>query len=50
LRNYVRAIHENSLGLSYLVTLTPLAYLAMMPVAVVAVTFIAALDPEELDH
>lgn len=50
MRNYVRAVHDNSLAMSYLVTLTPLAYLAMMPLATVLVTVIAALDPEELDR
>lgn len=47
---YLRAVHQNALAFSELVTLTPLAYPVMLAPAAVLVGFVAILDPEELER
>jgi len=46
--NYCKAVHHNGLAISYLGTLTPLAYPVTVLIAIPWVTFIAILDLEEL--
>jgi len=49
-KNYFLAIHYNGLAISYLGTLTPLAYPLTVLLAAPWVTFIGILDLEELER
>ena len=50
LKNYALAVHQNGVGISYLVTLTPLAYPATVLLSAALVTGMFILDPEEFDY